>query len=256
MARGKIIFTEEQRAFLLCKAAQVLKPDEAAALNNDEAYERFKAIRWGHYDGRPHCPHCGAAHPYERRTRSTFKCVSCSRDFSTTTGTVFRARKLPHRTILHALSLRLHHPVNPHQQKEILGITYKTSQALSRTFLTFLGTCEYAPRNPIRRRVADSRWPFLNENATAAHDLVVRVDAAIPYSVPEQVRADVAQDMILAVLAGDCEETDLEAHVRRFIGRHYRTVEQSHGLVSLNQHIPGTDIERIDTITYEDMHCV
>lgn len=253
MARGKIIFTDEQRSFLLSGEARALKPKDAAALKDDEAYERFKAVRWSWQEGRPECPWCGATKPYELATRRGFKCASCGRHFSTTTGTVFRARKLPYRTLLQAISIRLHRPTNPHVMAHELGITCKPSYRLAKTFRTFLGAVDYLPGNIKPLRPSENRWPYANSIRGEAADLVTRVNKAVSYALPEQVRSDVAQDIILAVITGECPETQIEEHVRQYVTRHYRTFEQGYGVVSLNQPIPGTDIERISTLTYDDM---
>src|SRR3954466_1084923 len=63
------------RSFLLSPAARMLRPTEAARLTDDEAYERFKEIRWSWQGGKPSCHRCGHERIYEfRKTRRDLKC--------------------------------------------------------------------------------------------------------------------------------------------------------------------------------------
>lgn len=226
MARGKIVFTEEQISFLLSPAAKALKPLEAKSLTADESYERFKEIRWGWQQGRPYCPHCGHERVYEYAERGKFKCARCGRQFSVTTRTTFQSRKLPFKTILAALAIRLHDPMNAHQLSKELDINYRTSANLISTFKPFSGN--------IVPKTSENRWPFLNNDGAAATELLLRVNETIPKALPEQVRADVGQDIILGILSGEISEENLRKDVAWYIRQHYAGMEWRFDTVSLD----------------------
>lgn len=209
---------EKQAHFLLSKAAKEFKPRDAAAVKLDEAYERFKNIRFGWTDGIVECPTCHADRPYELANRLMWRCRKCGHQFSVTSGTIFSARKASFQTILHAVSLRLHDSQNVLQTCHTLGVQYKTACAWASKFKLLLG-------NKPLRRVQDSRWPFLNSDRPAAADLVKMVNGILPRELPEQKRADVAQEMILGVLSGDIDEADLRAQAIKYIRKYHANYE-------------------------------
>ena len=65
----------------------------------------FKTIRFAENDGEPYCPHCGIDAVYEYRARRLFKCQDCEKQFSVTSGTVFRSRKMSYADIMLAVVL-------------------------------------------------------------------------------------------------------------------------------------------------------
>lgn len=229
----------DQLHFLLSKEAKKLTPNDARILKPDEAYERFKDIRWGWHSGVPHCPWCGHQRVYEHSDRATFKCAKCGKHFSVTTRTAFRCRKLEYRTILYAVSQRLNSDRSINAISADAGATYKSIHRLLRSF-RFFGN--------IKPKVKDNRWPFANQDRIEANTLVARVNAALPYELPEQVRADVAQDVILGVLEGRISEDRLAADIKTFIRWHYRNVEWRYDTLSLDAPVPGTEDMRWDEV--------
>ena len=91
--------------FLLSAAARTLSLTKVARLSAEEAVEVFKAIRWADTGGAPVCPNCGCAAVNAYKTRPIFKCKSCSKQFSVTSGTIFSNRKMPVRDILLAIAI-------------------------------------------------------------------------------------------------------------------------------------------------------
>lgn len=209
---------ETLKHFLLSKPAQELRPQDAAKIKKDEAYERFKEIRFGWTDGIVECPDCHAKKPYELKNRRMWRCRRCGDQFSITSGTIFAARKAPYETILHAISLRIHQPDNILQSAYALGVQYKTAHSWAKKFRTFLGNIKTT-------RVQDSRWPFVNGNRGEASQLIATVNGLLAREIPEQKRADIAQEMILGVLAGEISEADLERTARKYITRYHREYE-------------------------------
>lgn len=104
-------------------------------MSEDEAYERFKAIRWAETNGKPVCPHlsCGCTESYEIRSRRKFKCQSCLRQFSVTTRTIFASRKLSFRKLLAVIFLFVNGAkgTSAIQMSHLMGVDYKTAFVLS-----------------------------------------------------------------------------------------------------------------------------
>lgn len=233
MPRGKIVFSADQIAFLLNDEAKRLTPKAAAAVKRDEAYERFKAIRWGWQQGYPHCPYCDHERPYELADRNKFTCRKCARQFSVTTRTAFSARKMPFTTILRVLAIKLHAPMNSLQLAGELGVAYDTARRANAMLAPYVGNI-----NPNSIRVSDVKWPFrpiADARVDNGADLVEAVHKLLPRALPEQVRADVGQDIILGVLEGHIDRSQLQAQVASYIRRHYGNFEWKFNFASLDQ---------------------
>jgi transposase-like protein len=79
--------------FLLSAAARTLSVREVFAMTDAEAFERFRAMRWG-LDGEPVCPACGVAEkPWFLPSRRQWRCRACGHTFSVTSGTMFAHHK-------------------------------------------------------------------------------------------------------------------------------------------------------------------
>jgi transposase-like protein/predicted secreted protein len=91
--------------FLLSPAARTLSLAKVLRMTDKQAEEAFRAIRWHETDGAPVCPVCGGMSHYDLASRPVWKCKSCSKQFSLTSGTVFHSRKLKLRDILGAIAI-------------------------------------------------------------------------------------------------------------------------------------------------------
>lgn len=236
---------EVQNNFLLSAPAQALKPSDALRLHADEAYERFKAIRWGWTDGRPQCPKCEHDHIYELRNRAQFRCAKCGTSFSVTSKTAFASRKMAYRDLLGVISYRLHHRASPALLTRELDINYRSAWAISKKLVLF-------GNSVIRTR--DRMWPFVETEKAAdpGRDLMMKVNSLLPRGMPEQVRADVAQDMILGVLSGELTEADLANSMKKYVTRYYKGYDNRFACLSFDQEVPGTDGQRWDDRIADD----
>lgn len=72
-------------------------------MSDDEAYEALKAIRFEENGGEPFCPRCGIDAVYTYTVRRLFKCKKCEKQFTVTSGTTFRSRKMSYGDILVAI---------------------------------------------------------------------------------------------------------------------------------------------------------
>jgi transposase-like protein len=91
--------------FLLSAAARTLSLSAVARMSDEEALAKFIEVRWSDNGGQPYCPHCGCLDVYSFRCRPIWRCKECRRQFSTTSGTLFHSRKLPHRDYLLAVAI-------------------------------------------------------------------------------------------------------------------------------------------------------
>ncbi|MBG7615328.1 IS1595 family transposase [Brevundimonas sp. BAL450] len=101
-------------------------------MSDDEAYEAFKALRFAENDGEPYCPHCGCDAVYTFRARRLFKCKRCEKQFTVTSGTTFRSRKMSFGDILTGV-LTFVNGVNGNAALRLrrdLGCSYKTAFVL------------------------------------------------------------------------------------------------------------------------------
>lgn len=248
MARGKIVFSDEQMAFLLSDEAKALKPCAVRTIGEDEAYERFKDIRWGWQKGNPYCPHCGAERPYEVKTRGKFNCRKCGRQFSVTSRTVFSSRKMPFKTLLHVLAIKLHTPMNSMQMADQLSVQYRTAYRINNLLHPYVGNI-----NPSTMRPSEKAWPYTSAGSSGG-DILREVNELLPRSLPEQVRADVGQDIVLGVLDGSVDRRNLHAQVRWFIRQHYGNMEWRFDTISLDKTIFDDGGSMHDLISSDTFH--
>jgi hypothetical protein len=80
------------------------------------------------------------------------------------------------------------------------------------------------------------------DNGKRLHD---KVCAALP-PLPDQVRSDVAHDLIVDLLEGKITEADLKKVVPQYVSRHYAGYDNRFSTLSLDQPVPGTVNQRWD----------
>ncbi|MFC7292392.1 IS1595 family transposase [Hirschia litorea] len=91
--------------FLLSPLAKTLSLTKVLRMSDKDAETAFRAIRWAETDGEPVCPECGCVDHYDLKSRPVWKCKSCKKQFSITSGTIFHSRKLSLRDILGAIAI-------------------------------------------------------------------------------------------------------------------------------------------------------
>jgi len=94
--------------FLLSRQAKSLTLAHVFRMSDTEAETLFRKVRWSETDGAPVCPTCGGLDAYDCRRQSgapRFRCRSCKKDFSITSGTLFASHKLPLRAYLAAIAI-------------------------------------------------------------------------------------------------------------------------------------------------------
>lgn len=113
-------------------------------MSDAEAYVAFRAVRFAENGGEPFCPHCGCDAVYEYRARRLFKCKACERQFTVTSGTTFRSRKMSFPDILMAIALFVN-GVNGHAALRLsrdLNCAYKTAFVLTQKLRRAMGSLQ------------------------------------------------------------------------------------------------------------------
>src|SRR3984957_4951096 len=94
--------------FLLSRAAKTLTLPQVMRMTNEEAETMFARIRWPETHGAPVCPICGGDAVYNvRRPKgpARWRCKSCVKEFTVTSGTLFAWNKMPVQTYLAAIAI-------------------------------------------------------------------------------------------------------------------------------------------------------
>lgn len=116
-------------------------------------------------------------------------------------------------------------------------------------------TATRLPGSNLRGRVTESIvYPFLiHDGGKPEHDLLRRVNAAVPKHFPPEMRADICQDLIVGILTGEFPEDDLRLPAKEMTKRVTKMFPTKYGLASLDAEMPGTDgLKLIDTFSTED----
>lgn len=88
-----------------------------------DAFETLCDLRWP--DG-VECPWCGHRKVYRQWSRFGFKCASCRRQFTPTSGTIFKSRKMPFEQYVNAITA-FPQCDGPHHMCRILECDYRTA---------------------------------------------------------------------------------------------------------------------------------
>ena len=100
-------------------------------------------------------------------------------------------------------------------------------------------------RKPNAIGIQASFYPYLiHEAKQDDHELLMLVNNAAPKHVPEQMRADLCQDMIVAILSGEMDKTELEGSVKEYTKKIYQMFPTRYGPLSLDHPPPWDDTGR------------
>lgn len=87
----------------------------------------------------------------------------------------------------------------------------------------------------------DIAYPFKASGVTATHHLLETVHHLVPDRLPREIRADVCQDLIVAVLVGDISIDNLKDQVPAYVKKVFKMFPIKYGHLSLDQVVSGTD---------------
>jgi len=109
-------------------------------------------------------------------------------------------------------------------------------------------------RAPRKERVAKVQlpevYPYISGIPTSDHDMLLAVDAIVPKGLPNAIRCDVCQDMIVAVLSGETTVDNLRGDLKKYMGQFWKMFPDKYGHISLDQAVRGTeDFKLIDRVS-------
>lgn len=101
------------------------------------------------------------------------------------------------------------------------------------------------PRKPRATKVPEGPacYPYIahDPKRTTGADLVMAVNKAVPRGLPEELRADICQDLICAVLAGEIAVENIGGSVKEFIAAGRKLFTNKWQFLSLDAPMPGMD---------------
>lgn len=97
-------------------------------------------------------------------------------------------------------------------------------------------------------------YPFMiHDGGRPEHDLLKKVNAAVPRNMDDDRRADLCQDLIVGILSGDFREDDLGLPIKELTRRVMQMFPTKYGPLSLDAPITGTDgLTILDTLSDEE----
>lgn len=161
--------------FLLSSQARTFSIFEIAKMTERQATTFFRKIRWSDTKGKPVCPCCGSLKHYDLSTRDVWKCKSCGKQFSVTSGTLFANHKLPLKTYLLAIAIFSNEVkgVSALKLSRELNIQYKTAFVLLHKMReALLETRDEAPMDGI----CEIDGAYVNHYTRPANNIEDRVD--------------------------------------------------------------------------------
>jgi hypothetical protein len=108
-----------------------------------------------------------------------------------------------------------------------------------------------APKKP--RAIAPARlfYPFVihkPRNDDGTFDLMVAVNNAVPKGLPDHIRADICQDLIVAILSGEMDKSELQGEVKGYTRKVLQMHPLKYGDLSLDAPIGDTGMTLMDVL--------
>ena len=223
------ILTQEQANFILSSRLKRETPNQVRDYSKDDGYEAFKELRWGWTGGNPMCPHCFHERLYEFADRDKFKCARCGKHFSTTTSTSFKSRKMEHKTYIHAMSFKIHEPISITELGQRIAVNYRTAWRLDKLLGLIKGNISTV-------RTIDRKWPYSKPSPQDdGADVLCLVNEAISKRIPEDLRADICQEIILGVLEGEITIEDVAKQANKYVSKFWQKTGWDKSLLSMDQ---------------------
>ena len=158
-----------KQSFLLGKEAFDLDVCEIVKLNEEQSFELFVKLRYASSQGRPTCPKCQCDTTYKfsrwnpKRDicRTILKCAKCDCQFTPTSATKLKGRKLTYQKLLRAIAIFIQAPKGKAalEIKAWLKCEYKVAWALTHKIREIMADTLEADTRPFEGDVeADSSW--------------------------------------------------------------------------------------------------
>lgn len=96
-----------------------------------------------------------------------------------------------------------------------------------------------------RQPAALEYYPYISGPPRDEHEMLMAVDKIVPRGLPNDVRSDVCQDMIVAILSGDATLENLKGDTGKYLKQFWQMFPSKYGPLSLDGVVPGTDDLRL-----------
>lgn len=200
------------------------------------------------------CAHCGSFDRSwklngERSRGGLYHCADCRGHFTVTVKTAFHGTKVP---LHHWLIVTAALEKTPATMREISGAIGVTGKTAWRMRSIIRPDLLRKNGGKFQRQFV---YPFLTSyRQTPEHELLRAISAAVPSNIPEDRRADICQELALAVLIGDAEAKSFQTDWLKSFRKVYKMHPTIYADLSLDAPIAGTeDLRLIDTIAAESM---
>ncbi|MGD9730332.1 MAG: transposase [Bradyrhizobium sp.] len=217
-----------------------LRADDAVGMEEEQVWAAMRLIRWPETKGAPLCPKCDAERPYFLSTRNKWRCRLCGHHFSLLSGTILASGKMPLRNYLFALGMILDRAgwESIMQLSRELGCNYRTAYYLFQKMkacaegepgatmpVALISRTAWKARRvrgfeSLRTRAADLPYPYLpSAPKDEGAELVALVNNMVPRGLPDYIRADICQDMLVSILAGEVTAKEIGANVKGYVSK-------------------------------------
>jgi transposase-like protein len=229
----------------------------------EDALERLETSRWR--DGVV-CPHCSEHGSYRMKGPSVrkglHKCRKCRQQFTVTVGTILHKMKVSHEQLLRAVRLMTEerYGINIHGIRKMVGVSYKTAWRLAFMLRSVMRIASFphgaASPNYVRKadysgRAAAGRYGYINADSQREETLT-RVWAMIPAWVPQEIKEDLCQDLLVSILAGELDFARAPAAMNKYIKEARQFMPDSFKTVSIETMPKREGSDALDFVRYED----
>lgn len=201
------------------------------------------------------CAHCGEMERIKElggySTRpGCYLCGKCRNVTTITVKTCFHRTRVPLHRWLQVTAAVEKVPCTIEEIVGAIGVTYTTARRMRlmiRPDIKFGGRTS-GPRLSLC-------YPFMPavSKPRPEHELLMMINEAVPRGIPEDRRADICQELALAILIGDVETANLEKAWQAMFKKVYKMHPADFGPISLDAPIPGTDdLRLLDILSEED----
>jgi hypothetical protein len=105
---------------------------------------------------------------------------------------------------------------------------------------------------PPTEKVEEHVYPFVNRQPTSEHQLLLDIHAKIPKGFPHDIRGDLCQDLVVAVLSGETTVDNIPDVIAKYARNARKFLPDRWKNVSIDEPIPGTDGLRLEDILSDE----
>lgn len=108
--------------------AFAVTPFQVGNLTEEQAYAQFVQMRFARWEGQPACEKCDCVAVWVYKSRRLYKCKSCEKQFSATSGTPWQRRKISFKKLMYIIATfsQTHQGKSALELSDDLGVQYKT----------------------------------------------------------------------------------------------------------------------------------